>query len=188
MTHGLKILPQYFVDISNGIKKFEVRKNDRPFAVGDHLALTEYDPDGGYTGRCMIVEVTYILNDPNFCKEEYIVMGIKRITNHISYTERQSVHGHKRGIQMNNKENKSKNPVRYYVDGEPFVQIEGIEIRSHVIVDELARLDRQDKYIIPHLESENERLKKLMKEKIDELDQINKRVSLEPFSGRIYLK
>ena len=35
--HELKILPEYFVAVRDGIKKFEVRKDDRPFEVGDIL-------------------------------------------------------------------------------------------------------------------------------------------------------
>ncbi|HGS9342764.1 DUF3850 domain-containing protein [Clostridioides difficile] len=31
MIHELKILPQYFKEVVNGNKNFEVRKNDRSF-------------------------------------------------------------------------------------------------------------------------------------------------------------
>ena len=88
MIHELKTAPTYFIDIANGIKKFEVRKNDRPYAEGDFLALNEYDPKEEYTGRCMLVEVTYILDDPNYCKEGYIVMGINPLSIISSYAKK----------------------------------------------------------------------------------------------------
>jgi len=77
-THELKIIPQYYNDILHGNKRFEVRKNDRDFQVGDILTLQEYS-EGKYTGGYIDVKVTYILNDPQFCKEGYIVMGFRKL-------------------------------------------------------------------------------------------------------------
>lgn len=77
MIHALKTKPKYFSDVANGKKTFEVRKFDRPFNVGDFLALNEFDPEKEYTGRCMIVQITYILSDTEFCKDGYVVLGIK---------------------------------------------------------------------------------------------------------------
>lgn len=75
--HKLKINPQYFKDVVNGTKTFETRFNDRNFKVGDFLQLEEID-DKGYTGKRIVVEVIYILNDPQYCKEHYVTMAIKR--------------------------------------------------------------------------------------------------------------
>lgn len=44
MIHELKTLPEYFADVILGKKTFEVRKYDRPFHIGDLLALNEFDP------------------------------------------------------------------------------------------------------------------------------------------------
>ena len=78
MIHELKEHPIYFEDVISGIKTFEVRKADRPFKVGDLLALNEYDPDTKeYTNRCCLVYIDYILNDSNYCKEGYVILGIK---------------------------------------------------------------------------------------------------------------
>ncbi|EKE9396612.1 DUF3850 domain-containing protein, partial [Listeria monocytogenes] len=41
-THELKILSEYFWDIAEGRKTFEIRKNDRNFQVGDYLILKEF--------------------------------------------------------------------------------------------------------------------------------------------------
>ena len=76
--HYLKIAPQYFKAVKDGTKTFEVRFNDRNFQVGDVLHLMEYD-NGKTTGRIFSVEVTYLLDDPQYCKEGYVVMAIKPI-------------------------------------------------------------------------------------------------------------
>lgn len=79
MTHDLKILPQFYRAVLEERKTFEVRKKDRPFAVSDFVNLLEYDPDycGGYTGRRWYGIITYILDDPLYCKEGYIIFGIR---------------------------------------------------------------------------------------------------------------
>ena len=79
--HNLKTVQPYFDDVLNGAKTFEVRKNDRGFAVGDALLLEEYVPMGeGYTGQAIIREVTYVLDSPEYCKPGYVVLGINNPT------------------------------------------------------------------------------------------------------------
>lgn len=75
MIHELKTTPEYFDAVSKETKTFEVRKEDRHFHIGDFLALNEFK-NGDYTGRCILVKVTYILNEPQFCKAGYCTMGI----------------------------------------------------------------------------------------------------------------
>ncbi len=63
-THELKILPDYFLDVINGLKTFEIRLDDRGFEVNDLLRIREWQPcppGGYYTGRETLVRVTYIL-------------------------------------------------------------------------------------------------------------------------------
>lgn len=74
--HELKILPEYFVAVRDGIKRFEVRKDDRPFEVGDILCLHEINC-GVLTGRTIKAEVTYVLRHPDYCKEGYCILSIK---------------------------------------------------------------------------------------------------------------
>ena len=76
MIHELKILPYFFMDVIKGEKTFEVRKNDRPFQKGDLLALNEFDGQH-YTGNSCLVYVDYIMNDPDFCKKDMVIMAIK---------------------------------------------------------------------------------------------------------------
>lgn len=75
--HYLGILPQYYRAIEQGKKTFEVReKRDRNFQEYDILHLLE-ELGGERSGREIIAEVTYVLDDPRFCKEGFVVMGIR---------------------------------------------------------------------------------------------------------------
>ena len=77
MIHELKIFPKYFKEVISGRKTFEVRKADRPYAVGDMLALNEFDPTiPGYTDNSCLVYVDYILSG-DYCKEGYVIMSVK---------------------------------------------------------------------------------------------------------------
>lgn len=75
--HRLKTWPEYFEKVASGEKTFEIRKNERDFVVGDILVLEEFNPDLLlYTGRVIKKEVTYILSDPTFVKEGFIIMAM----------------------------------------------------------------------------------------------------------------
>lgn len=43
MTHYIRILPEYFKVVEHGKKRFELRKNDRDYKVGDNIVLQEWD-------------------------------------------------------------------------------------------------------------------------------------------------
>jgi len=47
MKHTLKTHPAMFRAVRDGVKPFEVRKDDRAFQTGDVVRLTYYDPDAG---------------------------------------------------------------------------------------------------------------------------------------------
>ena len=74
--HYLKILPEYYRAVEKGEKNFEVRLNDRNFKVYDMLHLKEWVGEE-YTGREILSEVTYILDNADYCKEGYVIMAIK---------------------------------------------------------------------------------------------------------------
>lgn len=76
-NHYLKTEPIFFMDCVLGNKPFEVRFNDRDFQPYDYLFLQEYIT--GYTGRECQFQVTYVLSDNRFCKEGFVIMGIKKI-------------------------------------------------------------------------------------------------------------
>ena len=83
-THTLKTWPSYFEAVKSGLKRFELRKNDRDFAVGDVLQLREFDPgkevtlaDWKHTGREFSCVVTYIIHGGQWGIEQgHCVMGI----------------------------------------------------------------------------------------------------------------
>lgn len=74
--HKLKIKPEYLNDVISGKKKFEVRYNDRDFKVGDLIVLEEFK-NNRYTNRFLNREITYILNDQEYLKENYVVLGFR---------------------------------------------------------------------------------------------------------------
>ena len=83
--HSLKVWPEYFQALQDRTKKFEVRKDDRAFRVGDKLHLHEYDPNTRrYSGRDLYARVTYILDDESefgklALQMNYVVMSIEII-------------------------------------------------------------------------------------------------------------
>lgn len=95
MIHSVKCNYEFFMALRDSTKTFEVRKKDRLFQVGDYLALNEFIPDknidpyegcpslrtakdGGYTGACLLYKITYILDDPQYCKDGLVILGLAR--------------------------------------------------------------------------------------------------------------
>lgn len=81
MIHDLKCWPEYFQAVKSGIKPFELRKDDRGYAVGDVLHLREFDPDTAlYTGDEIDKTVTYVLPTKLFGElgegAKYVIMGL----------------------------------------------------------------------------------------------------------------
>lgn len=90
--HVLKLNDRYFDAVANGIKTFEIRKNDRDYKVGDTLVLKKVDDDGKYLTYATTifginlnyeikVAVTYILTHDEFdgISEGYVALGIRRV-------------------------------------------------------------------------------------------------------------
>ena len=88
MLHELKTWPTYFQAVKDGRKRFEVRKDDRGFEVGDDLLLKEfvpadyYDPGDkeGYTGEILHRKVSYILKGGEYGIEKgHVVLGLHKV-------------------------------------------------------------------------------------------------------------
>lgn len=78
MIHELKAHPQYFKSLWDESKKFEVRRKDRDFKVGDRLLLKEWEPQReDFTGVMLFKRITYILDDPDYCKEGFVILAIE---------------------------------------------------------------------------------------------------------------
>lgn len=73
MNHDLKIDEEYFNDVKKGLKKFEIRFNDRNYRVGDTINLFEITRERKYTGRKVSGVITYITDYEQ--KTGYIVFG-----------------------------------------------------------------------------------------------------------------
>lgn len=76
--HDLKTVQPFYDDVISGRKPFEVRFNDRDYQVGDQARLLEYDAENQrLTGYCSpLFKITYVLDNPMFCKEGYVVLGL----------------------------------------------------------------------------------------------------------------
>jgi len=60
--HDLKSWPEFFEPVFSGMKRFELRKNDRKYAIGDRLRLREWEPNTQtYSGRECWRDVQYIV-------------------------------------------------------------------------------------------------------------------------------
>ena len=75
MIHELKISPDYFDAVAQGVKPFEVREHNGMFTVGDVLWLREWYGNV-YTMRNTHKVITYILDNPSYVKKGYVILGL----------------------------------------------------------------------------------------------------------------
>lgn len=78
-TLYLKAWPEPFEAMLAGDKRFEFRRNDRDFAVGDILGIHEWNPETErYTGRTIVRRVTYVLREGQFgVPKGYAVLSLE---------------------------------------------------------------------------------------------------------------
>ena len=72
IVHELLIENKYFNDIKSGIKKFEVRRNNREYCVGNVLALENIK-----TKEIIRKEIEYISNCSVYDLPNIVILGIK---------------------------------------------------------------------------------------------------------------
>lgn len=82
--HYLKTWPKEFIQLWLGLKRFEFRKDDRGFEVGDQLCLMEWHSETGYTGRYVLSSITYILSSGYGMPGGYVVMSLSECLNRTS--------------------------------------------------------------------------------------------------------
>jgi hypothetical protein len=78
MIHQLKIDSKFYNDIEVNGKRFEVRRDDRGYQVGDVLVMSEFK-GGKLTGRSVYALVTYIHRngiEHTFLRWGYCILGI----------------------------------------------------------------------------------------------------------------
>ncbi|EMC4201852.1 DUF3850 domain-containing protein [Cronobacter sakazakii] len=77
VTHNLKIWPEHYSAVCAGLKRAELRKNDRDYRVGDTLDLCEWDKhDESFTGNYISVTVTHVA-DVNDWMPGYVLLSIE---------------------------------------------------------------------------------------------------------------
>lgn len=74
--HDLKIAPDYFQEIWEGNKFFEIRINDRDYKKGDEVTLHEIGAFNTITAK-----ITFITDYQQ--KDNYVVFGIKIVRKHL---------------------------------------------------------------------------------------------------------
>lgn len=80
-VHVLKIKKEYYYAIKDRFKKFEIRKNDRNFQVGDLIRFFIIDENNNDYLSISYYQITYLLKDiPEYgLKKGYCVFSIKEI-------------------------------------------------------------------------------------------------------------
>jgi len=74
--HELKTVDPFFNDVWRGYKRFEIRKNDRNFQVGDFLLLREFNSSmGQYLKRELLCKIIYIY-EGDYLSKNYVILGI----------------------------------------------------------------------------------------------------------------
>lgn len=77
--HELKIHPLYFKDVMLGIKKFEIRLNDRNYQERDNLILKEWNPETNqYTGRQTVRIVSDVFEKLPGLLPNYVILQLQK--------------------------------------------------------------------------------------------------------------
>ena len=85
MLHKIKLKEQFCDAVLNGVKKFEIRFNDRGYQPGDYIQFLPISSDRGefverieHPVQEKTYRITYILSG-NGLKENFIVFGIEEV-------------------------------------------------------------------------------------------------------------
>lgn len=77
--HKIKCWPEFFGAIADGSKKFELRKDDRDYRVGDEITLCEWCPaEKQPTQRLLDLKITYILAGHAGLAPGYVILSIAK--------------------------------------------------------------------------------------------------------------
>lgn len=98
VPHELKSWPDSFKNIWDGLKTYDVRKDDRVFIIGDKAKFREFQPHDplhleieGYTGRELIADIVYKTPGGNWgLPAGLCVIGL-RVVDRYAATEVQSM-------------------------------------------------------------------------------------------------
>lgn len=78
MEHEIKCWTEKFARVQSGQKRFEIRKNDRDYQVGDILVIREFNqPRGEYCDYSAPIRAKVVYIDSFEQKDGYVVLGIQ---------------------------------------------------------------------------------------------------------------
>lgn len=81
--HDLKCHPDYFIDIWNNKRLFDIRLNDKQYAVYDYILLREFNTPY-YSGRVIFGIIKYITNFPEGLRENFVGIGFDIIYKNVT--------------------------------------------------------------------------------------------------------
>lgn len=97
-THNLKIWPEYFAAVRDGLKRAELRCNDRDYQADDTLELCEWDPnEEAFTGEYISVTVTHVA-DIGQWMPGYVLLSIAA-PQHLTTSERAELENYRSAQQ-----------------------------------------------------------------------------------------
>lgn len=77
IDHEVKTWPEFFQQVWDGIKPFELRYNDRDYQEKDRLILREWCPVRKlYTGRRIIADVLSVISWSMALQPGHVAMGL----------------------------------------------------------------------------------------------------------------
>lgn len=76
--HRLKTVQPYFDAVASGEKTAELRKEDRPFQVGDTLLLDEWT-GSKFTGRFVAAQITHITRGPPWLSPGFCMLSFRKL-------------------------------------------------------------------------------------------------------------
>lgn len=86
IDHTLKTEQPWFDLVAEGVKNFEIIKNDRGFEEGDILELLDYDRKSNeFSGDSIIAKIELICDYAQ--KENWVVLGIKVLSVRLGGTD-----------------------------------------------------------------------------------------------------
>jgi ParB family chromosome partitioning protein len=80
-THRIKIKEEYYKEIINGSKTFELRKNDRDYKRGDLVEFSVILKDGKILESKVIYMITYVLKGtPEYgLADDFCIFSIREL-------------------------------------------------------------------------------------------------------------
>ena len=88
--HNLKILDNFYKDVDEEKKTFELRKDDRNYKVDDLINFIVIDKKGNQIKTDVVYQIIYILRNVSEygLSSDYCILGIRKIGKLVSWPHR----------------------------------------------------------------------------------------------------